>query len=185
MGVLVQELLEQPSVPASRVKLRPVTLADTAAMFDYASDPATAYYVFPVSHSLIDSKKAILDFFMARPAGQYGIALNENNQLIGAVQLLDIDENNRKASLAYVLNPAYQHRGYMQESVTALLDMLFHQTSMQRIYALHEPENQASAKVMAAVGMQQEGVLRQTILMRHQFVDGCLHAITREQYLNK
>jgi len=66
-----------------------------------------------------------------------------------------------------------------------LLDMLFHQTSMQRIYALHEPENQASAKVMAAVGMQQEGVLRQTILMRHQFVDGCLHAITREQYLNK
>ncbi|MFC6170330.1 GNAT family N-acetyltransferase [Loigolactobacillus jiayinensis] len=184
MGILVRELLAQPIILAQRVKLRPVTLADTAALLAYASDPATAHYVFPVQHSVEDSKNTILDFFMAQPAGQYGIALQANDQLIGTLQLLNIDEANRKASLAYVLDPTYQHQGYMQESLQALLAVLFQQTSLQRLYALHEPENQASAKVMLAAGLQQEGVLHQTIFIRHQFVDGCLHAMTRDQYLN-
>ncbi|MFD0897020.1 GNAT family N-acetyltransferase [Loigolactobacillus binensis] len=185
MGILVRELLEHAVITARRVKLRPVTLADNAAMFTYASDPATAHYIFPVNYSLEDSKTALLDFFMTRPAGQYGIASRANDQLIGAVQLLNLDENNRKAGLTYVLNPAYQHQGYMQESLSALLATLFHQTSLQRLYALHEPENQASAKVMLAVGLQQEGLLHQTLLLRHQFVDGCLHALTRDQYLKE
>ncbi|MFL2029982.1 GNAT family N-acetyltransferase [Loigolactobacillus zhaoyuanensis] len=182
MGILVQELLKLPIINGQRVKLRPVTLADAAAMFAYASDAATADYIFPVHHSLEDSKNTILDFFMAHPAGQYGIALRDNDLLIGTLQLQNLDEYNRKASLAFVLHPSYQHQGYMQESLHALIAILFQQTSIQRLYALHEPANQASAKVMLATGMQQEGLLQQTSFIRHHFVDGCLHAITREQY---
>jgi len=50
---------------------------------------------------------------------------------------------------------------------------------LNRSEAQHETDNPASGRVMAHVGMQFEGVLRQRLKNKGRFVDVALYAILR------
>ena len=64
-----------------RLVLAPVTIDDAPDMFEYASNPENAYYVFETNKSLQDTKDIIQKIFIENGLGKYGIFLNE--KLIG------------------------------------------------------------------------------------------------------
>ena len=51
---------------------------------------------------------------------------------------------------------------------------------VNRIEAQHELDNPASGRVMEKCGMRKEGVLRQRLYNKGQFVDVALYAILRD-----
>ena len=55
----------------------------------------------------------------------------------------------------------------------------FEDLGLNRIEAQHETDNPASGKVMAHVGMQYEGTLRQRLKNKGRYVDVALYAILR------
>ncbi|SFC35954.1 ribosomal-protein-alanine N-acetyltransferase [Alkalibacterium subtropicum] len=169
-------------IETERLELRPVSLDDKEDMYEYASDKETAYFVFDQHRSLEMTEEAIIVHFMRDPLGKFGIVLKGTGKLIGTIDLRVKDENHR-AILGYVLNKAFQGKGYMTEAGEALLDYAFNVLNLDCVAALHDERNEASGRVMRRLGMQKEGVMRHVGKWKNgEYFNDVYYSILKKEY---
>lgn len=161
-----------------RLVLAPVTIDDAPDMFEYASNPENAYYVFETNKTLEDTKDIIQKIFIENGLGKYGIFLNE--KLIGTIYFLNLDDRNKSAELSYVLNEKFEGHGYATEAAIKLRDIFFTELEGERLYARHTFDNLKSMNLMARIGMKIEGTLRKSYCFHGRQVDLAIWSMTRE-----
>ena len=161
-----------------RLVLAPVTIDDAPDMFEYASNPENAYYVFETNKSLQDTKDIIQKIFIENGLGKYGIFLNE--KLIGTIYFLNLDDRNKSAELSYVLNKKFEGHGYATEAAIKLRDIFFTELEGERLYARHTFDNLKSMNLMARIGMKIEGTLRKSYCFHGRQVDLAIWSMTRD-----
>lgn len=173
-------LAENSHLETKRLRLRPVTLADAAAMYQYASDDETVRFVFPKHTSIESTKKEIASYFLKEPLGKYGIELKENNVFIGTIDLRMIQPF--CAEIGYTLNKAYWGYGYMPEACEVLKKLAFEQLKISRLQAVHDARNPKSGRVMEKIGMKKEGLLRQSSELKGEIVDEWMYSMMLGEY---
>ena len=161
-----------------RLVLAPVTIDDAPDMFEYASNPENAYYVFETNKSLQDTKDIFQKIFIENGLGKYGIFLNE--KLIGTIYFLNLDDRNKSAELSYVLNKKFEGHGYATEAAIKLRDIFFTELEGERLYARHTFDNLKSMNLMARIGMKIEGTLRKSYCFHGRQVDLAIWSMTRD-----
>ena len=161
-----------------RLVLAPVTIDDAPDMFEYASNPENAYYVFETNKSLQDTKDIIQKIFIENGLGKYGIFLNE--KLIGTIYFLNLDDRNKSAELSYVLNKKFEGHGYATEAAIKLRDIFFTELEGERLNARHTFDNLKSMNLMARIGMKIEGTLRKSYCFHGRQVDLAIWSMTRD-----
>jgi ribosomal-protein-alanine N-acetyltransferase len=85
--------------------------------------------------------------------------------------------------LGYVLGRPWWGQGLMSEAVDAVLQAAMAQPQVWRVDALCDEANTASARLLARVGMQREGLLRKVVMHPNAAAhprDAWLYARTRE-----
>lgn len=82
MESIFVKFAQYPSIETERLLLRPVTLDDAEAMFEYASDRENTRYTFPTNQSLEETKNNIAHFYLANPLGHWGIELKITASLL-------------------------------------------------------------------------------------------------------
>lgn len=85
------------------------------------------------------------------------------NDLIGLVDLHNINTIHRKASVGYWLCRTGQGKGIMTYAVKNIVDYGFNEFQLNRIEILVAEENTQSIKIPVRLNFKQEGVLRQFI----------------------
>ena len=60
MESIFVKFAQYPSIETERLLLRPVTLDDAEAMFEYASDRENTRYTFPTNQSLEEKHRSVL-----------------------------------------------------------------------------------------------------------------------------
>jgi ribosomal-protein-alanine N-acetyltransferase len=105
-----------------------------------------------------------------------------SGQLIGCVGLRDIDFEHRQAELGFWIGVDWWGRGYAREAARAVIRFGFETLGMNRICAHHMTRNPASGRVLEAVGMQREGVLRQRVQKWGVYEDVVLYAVLRDEW---
>lgn len=159
-------LAKHNRLETERLILRPVSLKDTADMYEYASDEDTTYYVFDRHPSPPDTEEAIVNYFIERPLGKYGIELKQSGKMIGTIELRRKTEDSR-ATIGYTLNKNYHGKGYMTEAGAAMYD----------------ERNAASGKVLKRLGMQKEGVLRHVHKWKQgEYFNDVYYSILKSEY---
>lgn len=153
MESIFLKLAQYPIVETERLLLRPVTLDDAEAMFDYASDRENTRYTFPTNQSLEETKNNIGQFYLANPLGRWGIELKSNGKFIGTIDLHKIDSVLKKAAIGYIINKKYWNQGLATEANRAVIELAFEKIGMNKLTALHDKDNPASGKVMEKSGM--------------------------------
>lgn len=161
-----------------RLVLAPVTIDDAPDMFEYASNPENAYYVFETNKTLEDTKDIIQKIFIENGLGKFGIFLNE--KLIGTIYFLNLDDRNKSAELSYVLNKKFEGHGYATEAAIKLRDIFFTELEGERLYARHTFDNLKSMNLIARIGMKIEGTLRKSYCFHGRQVDLAIWSMTRE-----
>ena len=161
-----------------RLVLAPVTIDDAPDMFEYASNPENAYYVFETNKTLEDTKDIIRKIFIGNGLGKFGIFLNE--KLIGTIYFLNLDDRNKSAELSYVLNKKFEGHGYATEAAIKLRDIFFNELEGERLYARHTFDNLKSMNLMARIGMKIEGTLRKSYCFHGRQVDLAIWSMTRD-----
>jgi|SRR5690625_2190657 len=180
-------LAENREIETERLLLRPVTLADAKDLYEYASDEENVYFVsFEQYQSVDDAYYSIANFFMASPLGKYGIELKEENKMVGTIDLFNISSRKMSAEMGYILNPKYHRQGIMTEAGKALLALAFEELELEKVSALCDSRNVASAGVMKKLGMTQEATFRHHSLSKDgKWIDMLEFAILRDEYLAK
>ena len=164
MESIFVKFAQYPSIETERLLLRPVTLDDAEAMFEYASDRENTRYTFPTNQSLEETKNNIAQFYLANPLCHWGIELKNNGKFIGTIDLHKIDTVLKKAAIGYIFNKKYSNQG---------------------LTALHDKDNPASGKVMEKSGMRfshEEPYARMDNKEPGRIVTRVHYVLTKEDY---
>lgn len=146
MESIFVKFAQYPSIETERLLLRPVTLDDAEAMFEYASDRENTRYTFPTNQSLEETKNNIAQFYLTNPLGRWGIELKSNGQFIGTIDLHKIDPILKKAAIGYIINQKYWNQGLTTEVNRAVIELAFEKIGMNKLTALHDKDNLHQAR---------------------------------------
>ena len=88
----------------------------------------------------------------------------------------------RQAEIGYVVRPAAQGRGTGTALARCLLRLAFERLEAHRVAARVDPRNEASLRLLARLGLRQEGVLREEQQIRGEWVDTVVCAVLRREW---
>ncbi len=158
-------MLLPETIDTTRLRLRKPMIEDSAGVFEaYGADPeVTRYLAWPPHQTLKDSLAAMLSRLACWESGsEFSWTItprDEPGTIMGMISAVP-DRKQWRCSLGYVLARRYWNQGYMTEAVRAMIEMLFDQPGIYRIWAVVDEENFASARVLEKAGMEREGFLR-------------------------
>ncbi|MFF7093043.1 GNAT family N-acetyltransferase [Streptomyces rubradiris] len=118
------------------------------------------------------------------PRGEYALAVIERatSELVGFGRLALDPHQQRGATMGFALRPRSWGAGYGVEMVRLLLGFGFDDLGPHRIWGARSPWNEASARTMAAVGMVEEGVIREHVLKGGVWRDSVVHAVLDREW---
>lgn len=102
--------------------------------------------------------------------------------IVGCVELRDIDPEHAQAELGFWIGKPFWGLGYATEACAALLRFGYESLHVNRVYAHHMVRNPASGRVLAKLGMYNEGLLRQRVRKWGRFEDVMVYAVLRDDY---
>lgn len=91
----------------------------------------------------------------------WAVTTIENGALIGAISLMDINEDISQAELGYWIAVDHWNMGYASEAAAAVVAWAFDSLGLNRVHAHHFARNPASGAVLRKAGMSHEGSRRQ------------------------
>ena len=185
MESLFIKLAKHQIIETERLVLRPVTLDDAEAMFEYASNQENTRYTFSTNQSLEETKNNIAQFYLANPLGRWGIELKSTGEFIGTIDLHKMDTVLKKAAIGYIINQKYWNQGLTTEANRAVIELAFEKIGMNKLTALHDKDNPASGKVMEKSGMRfshEEPYARMDQHEKGRIVTRVHYILTKEDY---
>lgn len=122
-------------------------------------------------------------FHLSKPRKHYELAiiLKETGKLIGGCGI-EKRSARKEGVIGYCLNRAYWGRGYGTEATRALIAFGFTRLALHRIFALCDPANVGSNRVLEKAGMTLEGHLREDFPVRGRWRDTMLYAILEREW---
>lgn len=142
-----------------RLRLRPLAEKDLDQLVALIGDWEVARWLARVPHpyGADQARKFIAE--IARRMEQlreihYGVALREDDRLIGGLGLVAGD---RSDELGYWIGRPYWGRGYAGEALPPLLSLAFNELERTCIFARILPDNQGSRRLLEKLGFSYEG----------------------------
>jgi ribosomal-protein-alanine N-acetyltransferase len=104
------------------------------------------------------------------------------DESVGMVSVLRPAFYQGYAEISYHLGEAYHGKGIGTEAVTQLVQHVFEQTDLVRLFAYISVGNRASRKLAEKLGFVHEGTLRSHFVIRGRRVDQCLYGLLRKDW---
>jgi [ribosomal protein S5]-alanine N-acetyltransferase len=150
-----------PRLHTARLVLRPLEVNDVPAVFEgYAQDSEVVRYLTWRPHATPNETRAVLERMLAACEDGsrwiWAITLRGDDTLRGMIELRP---QGHKAEVAYVLARDLWGHGLMTEAVGEVLRYGLGDLGFWRIWAVVDPENLGSARVLEKAGMTREGRL--------------------------
>ena len=187
MKNFITEIFRNPPVLfTERLMLRKMERFDSEDMFEYASLPETTEYLLWSPHPDLNYTRK----YIALIGGQYkncqfyawAVCLRDGGKMIGTCGFTKLDAKNMCGEIGYVINPAYRGKGYAAEAAKKVMEFGFDDLALQRIEARYMIDNTASKRVMDKLKMQFEGVHRNAVQLRGEFVSVGVCSILRDEF---
>ena len=177
-----------PVIATLHLRLRSFVLADIPALVAIANEHGIADSVIDVPYPFTAqyARRWIgtqLADWRAHRAVHWAVSRLTDDRLIGYAGLGRLDAVNHQAALSVWIGRGPERRGHATEAAQAAMALAFTSLRVHRVYALQIAHDAFTARVLAGIGMRQEGTLRQRACKWDQFEDVLIWAETRSEWL--
>ena len=177
--------LDVPVLNTPRMRLRPLSLDDTAAIFDVHSDEETVkYWGHDRMTESAQAEKLIRENLAGVQSGSsicWGLERQNPPGLIGTCTLFRFDHQNRHAEVGYILQRACWGQGLGSEALAAMIDFAFNTLDLHRLEADTDPRNEASLALLRKFGFKHEGYFRERWFVHGQWLDSDMLGLLRSE----
>lgn len=171
-----------------RLRLRPFERGDLEAFAAYRAAPeVAAYQSWDESFGPADAER-----FLASQQGlvfgepgefvQLAIVDRESGSLLGDCAVRVLDEQPRMAELGVTLAPASQGRGVAAEALRAVVDHLFGERELHRIFAQTDERNAAVHRLFERLGFRCEARFVEADWFKGQWTSVRVYALLRREW---
>ena len=180
---------EWPILETSRLRLRLLRESDAEDAFRVLSNvKSMKYYGTPPHKDLEYTQKQYIDImisrFKFRDAIPFVVTYKDDDIYIGHVNAIQFDRTFKFVELAYIIDPEHCGKGIATESVERIVAFLIDIMKIHKIRAGFFAKNIASKRVLEKVGFEQEGYLRENVIIDGEFEDEYLMAKIASQARN-
>lgn len=113
---------------------------------------------------------------------QWGIALRDDDRVVGTATLSHVDHLQGRADMNLVLRPEQRGKRYGTEALTLLLEHAFGAMMLRRIEADVDPRDPAALRTLENVGFRREGYLRQRWMIDGELQDSVLMGMLAQDW---
>jgi RimJ/RimL family protein N-acetyltransferase len=170
-----------PTLETRRLRLRALGAGDVPALFGVFSDPQTMrYWSRPAMRNPSEAEELLREIgrlAASRTLFQWGLALREDDVVIGTCTLAWLDWTHRRAELGYALGSPHWRRGFMGEALPALIEHAFGALALRRLEADVDPRNEPSLRLLDKLGFKREGYLRERYDVNGELQDTALFGL--------
>ena len=173
-----------PTLSTQRFKFRPFALADIAPLAALAGEHRIADTTIGVPHpyttefarTWISSHSVA---WQGRRALHWAATRIGEERIMGYAGLSEIDMERGQAEMRFWVGCGVERRSHAIEWSAAIVDFALTGLNLNRIYALQLRRHPLAARVLAAVGMQREGLVLKRIYKGGPFEDVVCWAISK------
>jgi ribosomal-protein-alanine N-acetyltransferase len=161
----------RPPLETPRLLIRDVRAPDAAAFHAYMRRELYWRHLPiepPTPESIVAMVNACLLDQATQPRTDYFMAATDkgSGELIGEAILHIRGMRWRQCEIGWGVSSDHSGRGFATEIGMAMLRLAFNELRLHRVYAQCRVENLASRRIMARLGMHEEGILRDNVLAR-------------------
>lgn len=179
--------MQNPFIVGERIYLRPLEPAqDNHAYSTWMNNEDIRRYfsIYPTSDTR--GKERLEQLYHDGRHIIFGVALNEDNTLIGLVGLKDINYINQTAEFYVIIgDPKGWGKGYGTEATKLMLRYGFLELNLNRIQTQDMEDNIGGWRADEKAGFKYEGTLREDILRFGKYQDVRVYSILRREYLEQ
>jgi RimJ/RimL family protein N-acetyltransferase len=172
-----------------RLILRPVSIGDKAAIFEYRSDSETNKYQGSIPSSIEDVEEFInkLAKHINEPSSWFQMVIVEkkSDKIIGDLGIHFFGSENQQTEIGCTLNKLYHHMGYATEAVERVIEYLFNDLNKHRIIASIDPANKSSIKLVERLRFRKEAHFVKSLFINGQWVDDIVYALLKDDWQNE
>lgn len=140
-----------PNLTTERLNLRQITVQDMNEFFILKSDERLLKYYDAKAKTYEEARQflqKISDGISNNEWIVWGIALKDEDKLIGSICFWNICQEQSKAEIGYELMHNWQGKGIMQEAIKAVIEYGFQSMKLQLIEAFPNPNNAKSINLL-------------------------------------
>jgi [ribosomal protein S5]-alanine N-acetyltransferase len=180
-----------PELATERLALTKIASADCASLYSLFSNPDVVKFYDLAPFTDISQAEALLALFESRYRSASGIRwairTSTSGALIGTCGFNSWSEKMRNATIGYDLAPDYWNKGIATEALFEILRAAFVGAlpcgPLHRIQADTIPGNIASERVLVKLGFKEEGIRRESVYVRGQYLDMKCFGILRPEFI--
>lgn len=170
-----------PELYTDRLIIRRLEETDAADLFILRSDPDIMRYIpRPLAVSITDVTdfiRRINELTAANELINWGIALKEDNRIIGTIGFVRLSKENHRGEVGYMLQKEQQGQGILREALLRVLDYGFTDLCFHSIAAVVDPANMASIRLLERAGFHKEAHFREDCYYNGQFLDSVHYSL--------
>jgi ribosomal-protein-alanine N-acetyltransferase len=172
-----------PLVTTENLVLRQMNIGDADEMYFLRSDKDVLKYIDRLPAKSVEEAVQFIEMIDANLANNEGvnwaIALKDSPTLIGNICYWQLQKENCRAEIGYVLHPKYWQKGIMDEAMKAVIDYAFNVMGLHSIEANTNPENKASQNTLMRNGFVQEAYFRENYYHAGKFTDSAIFSLVK------
>ncbi len=164
---------ELPVIESKRLRLRPITDADTDTVVRWRNNPAVLRnFIYRGPFTAEVHRKWLETKVAAGKVIQYIIVERESGRSIGSVYLRDIDENSESAEYGVFLGEDWARGlGYGSETAKAFTSFAFDTLGLHRVSLRVLAGNEAARRSYQRAGYRTEGIFRDYVKLDGVYTD--------------
>ncbi len=170
-----------PFLETDRLRLRQVIVNDAPHILFLRSDVQVMKYIdrkpAVTIQDALDLIEKVETALKNNEGITWAITLKGSSELIGTIGFWQIEKENHRSEIGYLLHPAHQRKGLMKEAVTKVLDYGFKKMLLHSVEANINVANKASQKLLENFGFVQEAYFRENYYYNGKFLDSAIYSL--------
>jgi len=171
------------AIRSRRLTLRRVRLEDADDVFSFACEDIWLRLLPDARepYERRDAERWVARRFLAHWRTEPTWAIDINGRMVGWVGL-NIEPEHAQAELSFALRPDLRGQGLATEAVRAVVDRVFLDTRLGKVWARVDTPNIASIRVLGKLGLQREAVMRQCHVRHGELIDLAVYVLLRTEW---
>lgn len=170
-----------PTITTDRLILRELTANDANEIFFLRSDAGLLQYLDKDPEQSLEQTVAFLVRIKkdldSNNGILWGITLKDSDVVIGSICYWRMQKEHYRAEIGYVLHPAQQGKGIMDEAMKAVLQYGFEKMQLHSVEANVNPANKNSMKLLEKNGFVKEAHFKENYYYNGKFLDSVIYSL--------
>ncbi|WP_413376763.1 spermidine N1-acetyltransferase [Alkalihalobacillus sp. 1P02AB] len=163
------------------VKLRPLEREDLKYVHKLSNDARIMSYWFEEPYEAFVELQDLFDKHIHKQ-NERRFIIEDHAEIIGLVELVEIDYIHRRAEFQIIIDPHAQGKGYALTTTHLAMKYAFHILNLHKLYLLVDTENHKAIHIYKKAGFQIEGELKDEFFVEGQYRDAFRMYIFQEGF---